>query len=81
MPVLSTVFERNAVRMDFDNLDLDAMTRSELTDLLARLDQLYDSHQALEPEDEDSDEYDEWEEYLEDLDDLIDDIRDRLDDL
>ena len=61
--------------------DLDAMDEDELRDLLARLDELYDRQQALEPDDEDSDEYEEWEEGLEDIDDLIDDIRDRLEEL
>ena len=63
---------------DLDDLDLDSMGESELRDLLAQLDRLYDARQALEPDDEDSEEYDEWEESLEEIDDLIDDIRDRL---
>ena len=66
---------------DLDGLDLDSMTETDLKNLLVRLDQLYDRHQALEPDEEDSDEYDEWEEGLEEIDDLIDDIRDRLEEL
>ena len=65
---------------DLDDLDLDSMNADELAALLSQLDRLYDSRQALEPDDEDSDEYEEWEESLEDIDDLIDDIRDRLED-
>lgn len=66
---------------DLDGLDLDSMTETELKGLLLLLDRLYDSRQALEPDEEDGDAYDEWEESLEEIDDLIDDIRDRLEEL
>ena len=67
--------------MDLDDLELKSMNGEELRDLLARLDELYNRRQALEPDDEESDDYDEWEESLEEIDDLIDDIRDRLEEL
>ena len=66
---------------DLDDLDPGSMSVSELKDLLVRLDALYESRQAMEPDEEDSEAFDEWEEVLEDIDDLIDDVRDRLDEL
>ena len=58
--------------------DLDFLSPQELRELYARLEDLYNQTEALEPDEEDSDEYDSWLEELEEVEDLMDEIEERL---
>ena len=63
---------------DFDDIDLNGLSRDGLEALLDRVKNRYAEIEAEEPEDEESDEYEAWMERLEDLDSLMDDIQDLL---
>ena len=60
--------------------DPEELSPGDLRVLLARLDELYDSLSAAEPEwtEEEAEAEEEWTEQLEEIDDLMDDIRDLL---
>ena len=59
-------------------LYLEDLSREELQALLEKLDELYDSVDAEEP-DEESEAYDEWLEDLEEIDDWRDAVQEELD--
>lgn len=66
---------------DFEEFDLDAMTRPELEDCLRELQERLEALDAREPRNMESEAYETWADTHEELEDLMDEILDRLEDL
>ncbi|MBQ6514861.1 MAG: hypothetical protein IJI09_09065 [Clostridia bacterium] len=66
---------------DLDCMELEALTREGLEDLLSKAEDLLDEVEDLEPEDEGSEDHDLWEDQLSEVEDFIDRINDRIDEL